>query len=157
MKPYAKFTRGLTAAVLGLGLLGTPAMAAEHVKPNGTVVHTNPQYSHQQWRGPHEDWRAHHEEWRNHEDWRNHQDWRAHHDEDWRNHQDWRNREAWQDNDDWSSWRSHREWRPERRNACANAERLHNQARRDRATGHPDAAQDVLEQMRTAEARCRAW
>ena len=49
---------------------------------------------------------------------------------------------------------AHRRWKDERGDACANAERLENQYRRDRATGHPAAADDVLAEMRTAENRC---
>jgi len=49
---------------------------------------------------------------------------------------------------------AHRRWKDERREACANAERLENQYRRDRATGHPEAANDVLAETRTAENRC---
>ena len=49
---------------------------------------------------------------------------------------------------------AHRRWKDERGDACANAERLENQYRRDRATGHPAAANDVLAEMRTAESRC---
>ena len=49
---------------------------------------------------------------------------------------------------------AHRSWKDERQDACANAARLENQYRRDRATGHPAAANDVLAEMRTAENRC---
>jgi hypothetical protein len=42
-----------------------------------------------------------------------------------------------------------------RQDACANARKLENQYRNDQATGHPSAAKDVAEQMRTAENRCR--
>ena len=49
---------------------------------------------------------------------------------------------------------AHRRWKDESQNACANAARLENQYRRDRATGHPGAANDVLAEMRTAENRC---
>jgi hypothetical protein len=48
----------------------------------------------------------------------------------------------------------HRHRKDERQDACANAARLENQYRNDRATGHPAAANDVLEEMRTAESRC---
>jgi hypothetical protein len=37
---------------------------------------------------------------------------------------------------------------------CANVQRLQNQARRDRYTGHPAAANDLLQRMRWAENRC---
>ena len=49
---------------------------------------------------------------------------------------------------------AHRRWKEEKRDACANAARLQNQYRHDRATGHPAAANDVLAEMRTAESRC---
>jgi hypothetical protein len=50
---------------------------------------------------------------------------------------------------------SHRHWKDKGRDdACANAERLENQYRHDRETGHPAAANDVLAEMRTAESRC---
>lgn len=49
---------------------------------------------------------------------------------------------------------AHRRWKEESRDACANAARLENQYRRDRETGHPAAANDVLAEMRTAESRC---
>ena len=49
---------------------------------------------------------------------------------------------------------AHRHWKEENRDACANAARLENQYRHDRATGHPAAANDVLAEMRTAESRC---
>lgn len=49
---------------------------------------------------------------------------------------------------------AHRRWKDEGRDACANAARLENQYRRDRATGHPAAANDVVAEMRTAENRC---
>ena len=49
---------------------------------------------------------------------------------------------------------AHRRWKDEGRDACANAARLENQYRRDRATGHSGAANDVLAEMRTAENRC---
>jgi hypothetical protein len=48
----------------------------------------------------------------------------------------------------------HRHGKDERGDACANAARLENQYRNDRATGHPAAANDVLAEMRTAESRC---
>jgi hypothetical protein len=38
--------------------------------------------------------------------------------------------------------------------ACANAQRLQNQARRDRWTGHPAAASDVAEQAAWARRHC---
>ncbi len=38
--------------------------------------------------------------------------------------------------------------------ACANAQRLQNQARRDRWTGHPAAASDVAQQAAWARANC---
>lgn len=38
--------------------------------------------------------------------------------------------------------------------ACANVQRIENQARRDRITGHPAAANDLLQRMRYAESRC---
>jgi hypothetical protein len=38
--------------------------------------------------------------------------------------------------------------------ACANAQRLQNQARRDRWSGHPAAANDVAQQAAWARARC---
>jgi hypothetical protein len=41
--------------------------------------------------------------------------------------------------------------------ACANAQRLQNQARRDRWTGHPAAANDVAQQAAWARAHCRGW
>jgi hypothetical protein len=50
---------------------------------------------------------------------------------------------------------AHRRFRDERGDACANAARLENQYRHDRATGHPAAANDYLAEMRTAESRCR--
>lgn len=43
--------------------------------------------------------------------------------------------------------------------ACANAQRLQNQAWRDRRWGHPAAADDVAQQARWARANCyrRGW
>ncbi|MGC1678046.1 MAG: hypothetical protein WA740_11000 [Candidatus Binataceae bacterium] len=38
--------------------------------------------------------------------------------------------------------------------ACSNVQRLENQVRRDRNTGHPAAANDLLHRMRFAESRC---
>lgn len=38
--------------------------------------------------------------------------------------------------------------------ACANVQRIENQARRDRYTGHPAAANDLLQRVRYAESRC---
>jgi hypothetical protein len=38
--------------------------------------------------------------------------------------------------------------------ACANAQRLQNQARRDRWTGHPAAANDVAQQAAWARTHC---
>ena len=49
---------------------------------------------------------------------------------------------------------AHRRFKDESREACSNAARLESQYRRDRATGHPAAANDVLAEMRTAENRC---
>ena len=48
----------------------------------------------------------------------------------------------------------HRHSKDNERDACANAARLENQYQRDRATGHPAAANDLLAEMRTAENRC---
>jgi len=103
-------------------------------------------------------------------------DW-DHHDHDNGNHYGWYHRDrddfrGWKDRDD-----SRRQWdrddyRYEPRayypnnyygNAptygagygpCANLTRLQNVYRHDRATGHPDAANDVARQMQIAEARC---
>jgi hypothetical protein len=103
-----------------------------------------------QWyQGQQGQWQRHGKSWQ----------WKSSHGDDWYQGQQghWyqqQNGWQWNSNDGDEYRQAHSGWQWSGNGPCANAQRLENQARVDRRTGHPAAADDIDRQAAAARAKC---